>query len=137
MKLINNFVEHYPDIRVRQVTMTFTIKDCPSGITPPEKKSGRAFQFYLCPRLYAYLQADDKKRLRIGRNSWLTTKFSLSRNKNKGSLTKRARISKFKDMITETAPVKESAGDESEVAAIAADDDGDETEEEATKPPDQ
>ena len=40
-------------------------------------------------------------------------------------------------MISETVPVKESAGDESEVAAIAADDDGDETEEEATKPPDQ
>jgi len=96
MKFINKFVEHYPDISVRQVTMRFAIKDCPPGITPPEKKSGRAFQFYLCPRLYAYLQADDKKRVRIGRNSWLTTKFSLSRNKNKGSLTKRARLSKWK-----------------------------------------
>lgn len=63
MKVINKFVEDYPDISVRQVTFKFaeiTTKDCPPGITPPEKKSGRAFQFYLRPRLYDRLPADDR-----------------------------------------------------------------------------
>ena len=40
----------------------------------------------------------------------------------------------MEDMISETAPVKESAGDESEIAAIAADEDGDETRTRLTSP---
>jgi hypothetical protein len=63
MKIINKFVEDYPDVSVRQVTFKFaeiTTKDCPPGITPPEKKSGRAFQFYLRPRLYYILSPEDR-----------------------------------------------------------------------------
>ena len=64
MKLINKFVEDYPDISVRQVTLKFsdvTTKDCPAGIQPPEKKSGRAFQFYLRPKFYCVLRPEDMK----------------------------------------------------------------------------
>jgi hypothetical protein len=63
MKIINKFVEDYPDVSVRQVTFKFaeiTTKECPPGITPPEKKTGRAFQFYLRPRLYYILSPDDR-----------------------------------------------------------------------------
>jgi hypothetical protein len=63
MKVINKFVEDYPDVSVRQVTFKFsevTTKDCPPGITPPEKKSGRAFQFYLRPRLYIHLPVEER-----------------------------------------------------------------------------
>jgi len=63
MKVINTFVEDYPDVSVRQVTFKFseiTTKECPPGITPPEKRSGRAFQFYLRPRLYHILPVEER-----------------------------------------------------------------------------
>uniref|UniRef100_A0A7S1V1Z3 Chromatin-remodeling complex ATPase chain n=1 Tax=Grammatophora oceanica TaxID=210454 RepID=A0A7S1V1Z3_9STRA len=63
MKLINKFVEDYPDISVRQVTIRFselTTKNCPPGIAPPEKKSGRSFQFYLRPRHYDLLKPEQR-----------------------------------------------------------------------------
>jgi hypothetical protein len=63
MKLINTFVEEYPDISVRQVTMKFsdiTTKTLPSWIPPPEKKSGRSFMFYLRARHYHLLPENER-----------------------------------------------------------------------------
>jgi hypothetical protein len=63
MKLINTFVEEYPDISVRQVTMKFsdiTSKTLPSWIPPPEKKSGRSFMFYLRARFYHLLPENER-----------------------------------------------------------------------------
>ena len=135
MKLINKFVEDYPDISVRQVTMRFTditTKDCPPGITPPEKKSGRAFQFYLRPKFYAYLTADDKKP-----ENWeklmADDEILFVKEQEQKKLDQNSKAQQMKDMISETASVKSAtsdAGDVSEVA-MAADEDGDETEDEA------
>ena len=63
MKLINAFVEENPAISVRQVTLKFsdiTTRTMPACIPPPEKKSGRAFMFYLRPRFYKYLPEDER-----------------------------------------------------------------------------
>ena len=63
MKLINQFAEEHPTVSVRQVTLKLgeiTTKDMPPCVKPPEKKQGRAFMFYLRPRFYKHLPADER-----------------------------------------------------------------------------
>jgi hypothetical protein len=62
MKLINTFVEEYPHISVRQVTIKFqevTTRTMPSWMPVPEKK-GRAFMFYLRGRFYPLLPENER-----------------------------------------------------------------------------
>jgi hypothetical protein len=63
MKLINQFADEHPTISVRQVTIRLgeiTTRELPACVKPPEKKNGRAFMFYLRPRFYKYLSADER-----------------------------------------------------------------------------
>lgn len=63
MKLINDFVEENQSVSVRQVTMKFaevSTKTRPECIPEPEKKSGRAFMFFLRPRFYHLLPEDER-----------------------------------------------------------------------------
>lgn len=63
MKLINKFAEDNPSISVRQVTMKFsdiTTRTLPGCVPPPEKKSGRAFLFFLRPRYYNSLSESER-----------------------------------------------------------------------------
>lgn len=58
--VINQFVEEYPTISIRQVTMKMTEitqRERPAWVPEPERKQGqgRAFMFYLRPRFYRYL----------------------------------------------------------------------------------
>ena len=134
MKLINKFVEDYPDISVRQVTLKFsevTTKDCPPGVAPPEKKSGRSFQFYLRPRFYDKLRAED------GRPSgWEELKVAddelwEKQKARKGKEKKAAKQAKDGKSLAAAAP---SSKDDSNtvsselVAESVATEDGDETE---------
>ena len=66
VSIINQFVDDYPTISARQVTLKFTeicTKDRP-GCVPPEltpkkkKKMGRTFMFYLRPCFYRHLDPD-------------------------------------------------------------------------------
>lgn len=57
MQVIEEFAKETPSASIRQVTFKFgelVTKDCPPCITPVkrEKRSGRAFTFYLRPRFY-------------------------------------------------------------------------------------
>jgi len=66
MKLINKFVEDYPHISVRQVTLRFcdiTTRERPECVTEikvPPKKVGRAFMFFLRPAFYKYLPESER-----------------------------------------------------------------------------
>jgi SWI/SNF-related matrix-associated actin-dependent regulator of chromatin subfamily A member 5 len=142
MKLINTFVEDYPDVSVRQVTIKFsdvTTKDCPPGVTPPEKKGGRAFQFYLRPKFYKYLGPEDYKP-----DHWqelMADDEALFAREEEEKLvakknSKEKQISS-KDMISETTSVRSGASvdlgvyDEEEDAV----DESEEEEEEIAEPP--
>jgi len=129
MKLINKFVEDYPDISVRQVTMKFTectTKDCPPGINPPEKKSGRAFQFYLRPKFYSLLKPEDHKppdwEKLMSEDAELFDKEMEQKKKEQKNKDKQ-----MKDMMsgTSNANASSSAG-----AEVVADSGGSESEEE-------
>jgi SWI/SNF-related matrix-associated actin-dependent regulator of chromatin subfamily A member 5 len=129
MKLINTFVEDYPDVSVRQVTMKFsdvTTKDCPPGVMPPEKKSGRAFQFYLRPKFYAYLGPDDSKP-----DNWeklmAEDDVIYAKEQEQKKLERKAKDQQLKEMISETTSVKSGTSDAGDVHG---DYDGDETEDE-------
>lgn len=63
VNVINQFVEDHPTISIRQVTIKLseiTTRDRPAWIPEPEKKQGRAFMFYLRPRFYKYLPANER-----------------------------------------------------------------------------
>jgi len=63
MKLINEFVKDHPMTSIRQVTIKFSevvTKDLPACIPPPEKRSGRAFNFYLRPMYYYMLPESER-----------------------------------------------------------------------------
>lgn len=65
MQTINEFVKDHPEASIRQVTFKFadlTTKDRPECIPVPEKPKGkgRAFTFYLRPRLYRMLPENDR-----------------------------------------------------------------------------
>lgn len=66
MNVINRFVEDHPTISVRQVTMKLseiTTRTKPSCVVEPsdrEKKSGRAFMFYLRPCFYKHLPVAER-----------------------------------------------------------------------------
>lgn len=63
MKLINEFVKDHPMTSIRQVTIKFSevvTKDLPACISPPEKRSGRAFNFYLRPMYYYMLPESER-----------------------------------------------------------------------------
>jgi hypothetical protein len=63
VNVINQFVEDYPTISIRQVTMKLseiTTRERPPWIPEPEKKQGRAFMFYLRPRFYPLLPEDER-----------------------------------------------------------------------------
>jgi len=139
MKLINKFVEDFPDISVRQVTMKFTditTKDCPPGITPPEKKSGRAFQFYLRPKFYKHLGPEDTKP-----ENWehlmREDAVLFSKEQEQKKTEQKTKDQQMKDLISETASTKSQTSDGGEAGggASVAEDDGDETEDETTGEP--
>ncbi|KAI2491920.1 Class II histone deacetylase complex subunits 2 and 3 [Fragilaria crotonensis] len=134
MKLINKFVEDYPDVSVRQVTMKFsdvTTKDCPPGVMPPEKKSGRAFQFYLRPKFYAYLGPDDSKP-----DNWekmmAEDDVIYAKEQEQKKLERKAKDQQLKEMISETTSVKSGTSDAADFHGDG-DDDGDETEDETAE----
>jgi hypothetical protein len=66
--VINQFVEDYPTISARQVTLKFTEvcarsrPECvsPETTTPKKKKMGRTFMFYLRPCFYQHLAPEDR-----------------------------------------------------------------------------
>lgn len=63
LNLINQFVDDYPTVSIRQVTIKMsevTTKDRPHWIPEPEKKQGRAFMFYLRPRFYPLLPEEER-----------------------------------------------------------------------------
>jgi hypothetical protein len=138
MKLINKFVEDYPDISVRQVTMKFTditTKDCPPGITPPEKKSGRAFQFYLRPKFYKYLSPEDKKP-----ENWETLMAEdavlFAKEQVEKKTEQKVKDQQMKEMMSETASTKSQTSDgggDGGGASMA--DDGDDSDDEGGEPP--
>ena len=62
-KLIDQFVEEHPTISARQVTIKFgeiTTRDRPACVPEFERKSGRAFIFYLRPKFYKHLTPDHR-----------------------------------------------------------------------------
>jgi len=68
VQVINSFVEDYPTISARQVTLKFQQvcarerPECvpPETTTPKKKKMGRTFMFYLRPCYYKYLNPEDR-----------------------------------------------------------------------------
>eukprot|EP00978_Attheya_sp_CCMP212_P007132 scaffold16597_cov49-Attheya_sp.AAC.1 len=63
MDVITQFALDYPDTSLRQATFKFselTTKFLPDCIPAPDKKGGRAFMFYLRPKYYNLLPADER-----------------------------------------------------------------------------
>lgn len=63
MKVINSFVKDHPKTSVRQVTLKFAelvTKDKPDCVEALEKKSGRAFSFFLRPKFYHMLPENER-----------------------------------------------------------------------------
>ena len=63
MKVINGFVKDHPKTSVRQVTLKFAelvTKEKPDCVETPEKKAGRAFNFFLRPKYYHLLPDDER-----------------------------------------------------------------------------
>jgi hypothetical protein len=137
MKLINQFAEENPTVSVRQVTLRLgeiTTKDLPKCVEPPEKKTGRAFMFYLRPRFYKYLPEgerpdgweqyaeDDAKRWQEEKQAMKLTSKSAS---STGSVGADSASDKMDGSVTGVSP---SVIDDDEEAVI--DDDEEETEDE-------
>jgi hypothetical protein len=127
MKLINQFAEEHPTVSVRQVTLKLgeiTTKDLPGCVNAPEKKSGRAFMFYLRPRFYKYLPAEDRPQ------GW--EKYAeIDENKHKErQANKKSTAGEMADSVAEsmTSDKLETASNVS--PSSVADDDGEETEDE-------
>ena len=65
MDVINEFIKDHPVTSARQATQRFTeftVKDRPSCVPPPGKKSGkgRTVMFYLRPRMYPMLPEEER-----------------------------------------------------------------------------
>lgn len=63
MKVINDFARDHPSTSVRQVTFKFSevvTRILPECVPMPEKRFGRAVSFYLRPRFYHYLPAEER-----------------------------------------------------------------------------
>ena len=63
MQVITDFAKDHPETSVRQVTFKFAelvTKVLPACVPPPEKRFGRAVNFYLRPRFYHYLPAEQR-----------------------------------------------------------------------------
>jgi SWI/SNF-related matrix-associated actin-dependent regulator of chromatin subfamily A member 5 len=128
MKLINHFAEDNPTVSVRQVTLRLgeiTTKDLPGCIEPPEKKSGRAFMFYLRPRFYKHLSPDElpegwEKYAEEDESKWQQEKAN-----------KKASSAKSEEKAESvTSDKMESASNVSPSVVEEDDDDGEETEDE-------
>jgi hypothetical protein len=109
-----------------------TTKDCPTGITPPEKRSGRAFQFYLRPKFYSYLRPEDRKP-----ENWeeLMAKDDIlfAQEEEQRILELHTKAQTMKDMISETASTRSHTSDNADpdmmdVTTTGAGDDDDEEE---------
>lgn len=138
MKLINKFAEDYPSISVRQVTMKFgeiTTRDVPGCVSPPEKKSGRAFLFFLRPKFYHELPEDERpegweKYAKEDELLWKEEKIAKKKEKAK-------RDQLVKDMMEDTASKSQISETESRdlispfPTGGSSVDGGDETEDEA------
>lgn len=128
MKLINQFAEEHPTVSVRQVTLKLgeiTTKEMPACVKPPDKKNGRAFMFYLRPRFYKFLPADERpegweKCAEIDERSW-----ELEKQSNGSSGGKKKKRSSTDD-ATESV-TSEKAETASNVSPSVVDDDGEET----------
>lgn len=120
MKLITQFAEEHPTVSVRQVTLKLgeiTTKEMPACVKPSDKKTGRAFMFYLRPRFYKYLPPDERpegweKYAEMDEKAWQSEQED---RKRKRGLADKA------DSVGESA---------SHFSPSVADDDGDETEDE-------
>lgn len=121
MKLITQFAEEHPTVSVRQVTLKLgeiTTKEMPACVKPSDKKTGRAFMFYLRPRFYKYLPAEERpdgweKYAEMDEKAWQSEQ---EERKRKRGLAEKA----------------DSVGDGASnfSPSVADDDDGDETEDE-------
>jgi hypothetical protein len=63
MQVITDFARENPSTSARQVTFKFSelvTRDLPKCVPPPEKRTGRAISFFLRPRFYHYLPANER-----------------------------------------------------------------------------
>merc|ERR1740124_1744980 len=113
-----------------------TTKDCPPGINPPEKKSGRAFQFYLRPKFYSYLRAEDHKPA-----NWeelmLNDKILFANQKEQKTLERKNKDKQMKDMMSGTVVTKSHLSEEGNIneGSVLGGEEEDDTEDEMTDPP--
>jgi hypothetical protein len=124
MKLINQFVEDYPAISVRQVTMKFseiTTRERPPCVPEVKvkvrKKTGRAFMFYLRPAFYRFLPMDERPQ------DW--EHYALIDEEQFEKEQEEKKTTPGKEAKSEISSVADS-----NLAGTQSDDDGDETEEE-------
>jgi hypothetical protein len=138
MKLINQFAEENPTVSVRQVTLRLgeiTTKELPGCVEPveKEKKTGRAFMFYLRPRFYKHLLPEDRpagweKYAEEDLRKWQIEQASKPSKKRK---KQEERLSISSVASTTTSDKAESV---SNASPSVVDDDGDETEDESAEP---
>eukprot|EP00980_Cylindrotheca_fusiformis_P022389 scaffold9267_cov168-Cylindrotheca_fusiformis.AAC.1 len=131
MKLINQFAEENPTVSVRQVTLRLgeiTTKDMPGCVVPKEKekKTGRAFMFYLRPRYYKHLPPEDRP------EGWEKYAEEDDRKWLAEQAAKKASKKQKKENRVSTSSAASTASDQMEsasnVSPSVADDDGEETE---------
>jgi hypothetical protein len=128
MNLINQFAEEHPTVSVRQVTLKLgeiTTKDMPGCVTAVEreKKVGRAFMFFLRPRFYKYLPADERPE---GWETYAEMDEKAWRDEQEERKRKRGMMENAESVSSDKMEM-ESPSNRSPTASSVADEEGDET----------